>query len=248
MGQDDRLLGIALGVLATFAAGAALVGLRGALHISTVALLLALVVVVVARTTNLTGGLASALMAALSFDFFFTRPYLSLKIDNAVDVQVTLALLAVGLVAGGVSARTLRERRAARSHDMDVEALSRVLDAAGRPSAQDVELSVRAELLTLLSLASCEFTRASVALPELAASGGLPERPQIHRPGGFELPAAGLAVPVVAAGARLGTLVCRPLPGVGVDLKRRRTAVALAHILGLAIVAGSASTRRAANG
>ena len=246
---EDSTPGIAIGALATFFASAALVGVRGELRPEVIVLLLALMVVVVGRVTNVVGSTTAAIVAAASFDFFFTKPYLTLRIDNAKDFEVTLVLLAVALVAGGTTARTRREKRIALSHDMDVDAIRRVLDVAGERSVEDVELAVRAELLKLLELSDCTFTVNQVAVPELGETGGLPGHVFTHRRDGFQLPPHGMAIPVTAAGERVGSLVCSPLPGVGVDLARRRTGVALAHILGLAIVAGAGSSgRKASNG
>jgi hypothetical protein len=246
---DDATAGIALGALATFFGSAALVGLRGELPSDVIVLLLALMVVGVGRVTNVFGSTLAAVVAAASFDFFFTKPYLTLRIDSAKDIEVTIVLLAVAVVAGGTSARTRREKRIALSHDMDVDAIRRVLDVAGERSVEDVELAVRAELLKLLELSDCAFTARPVAVPELGATGGLRRGPFIFRRVGFQLPQEGVAIPVTAGGERVGVLLCAPLPGVGVDLPRRRTAVALAHILGLAIVAGSGSSgRKAING
>lgn len=247
MRSEDTIIGITLGALGTFFASAALVGVRGELRPEVIVLVLALFVVVVGRATNVVGSTLSAVVAALSFDFFFTKPYLTLRIANAKDIEVTIVLLAVAVVAGGASARTRREKRIALSHDMDVDAIRRVLDVAGERSIEDVELAVRAELLKLLELSDCVFTAKPVSVPELGATGGLPGNVFTHRRDGFLLPQHGMAIPVTAAGDRVGSLVCIPLPGVGVDLPRRRTAVALAHILGLAVVAGAPPERKAIN-
>ena len=163
-----------------------------------------------------------------------------MKIASSNDVQVALALLAVGLLAGGLSARAWRDQRLARNRELDVNTVRRLLDIAGACPVEDVELSARAELLTLLSLADCYFTTDCVDLPELGATGGLPRERLIYRREGFVLPARGLAIAVTAAGQRLGSFVCMPSPGVGVGLTHRRTAVAAAHILGLAMVARAA--------
>lgn len=240
--QPEDASGIAaLGALLTFGVGASLVGLRGELRPEIVVLALALSVVVAGRWGGRAGGLGAAVMAATSFDFFFTKPYLSLKIASSNDVGVTIALLAVGLVAGGLSARAQRDHRLAMSRELDVDTIRRLLEIAGDCPVEDVELAVRAELLKLLELAECSFTQDPVPLPALGATGALPRGPLIHRRDGFQLPEHGVTIPVTAAGHRLGWLICLPVPGVGVGLTRRRTAVAAAHILGLAIVAGSSS-------
>jgi K+-sensing histidine kinase KdpD len=60
-------------------------------------------------------------MATLWFDFFLVRPYLSMEIESADDIEAALLLLGVGLLVGQVASRGRRSRRgrsrtACRSH------------------------------------------------------------------------------------------------------------------------------------
>ena len=66
----------------------------------------------------------------------------------------------------------------------------------------------------------------------------------VFRDDGFELPPGGVAIPVLVRGQRVGAFVCLPKPGVGVGLKRRKTAVAAANLLGLALAADPVALRR----
>ena len=247
--RDALATSAAIGGILAFGASAALVGFRGHLQPEIVVLLLALVVVAMGRLTTRAGAISAALMAAASYDFFFTRPYLSLKIDSSRDLGVTAVLFAVGIVAGGFSSRARRDHRLAVSNEMDNDTIRRLLDVAGERSVEDVEMAVRAELLKLLELSDCEFTRDTVSLPSLGPTGALPRAPLIHRRDGFQLPQPAFAIAVTAAGQRLGSLVCTPVPGTGIGIARRRTAVAAAHILGLVLIANPDSPqRKAVNG
>ena len=181
-------------------------------HREIVVLVLALTVVMAGRFGGRAGGIAAALMAAATFDFFHTEPYLSLRIDKADDIGATFVLLAVGLVAGGLSARASRDRHIATDREVDADAVSRVLGVAGERPAADVEYAVRAELLTLLNLSDCWFTREPVALPALGPNGSLSTSHMVHRGDGFELPPDGVLMPVTARGERFGSLVCMPVP------------------------------------
>ena len=107
-------------------------------------------------------------IAAASFDFFFTQPYLSLKIGNGNDAATTLLLVAVGLLVGE-TARRGRRRQSALGQDPS--ALLRVLGVAAEGCAEDVELSIRAELLRLLQLQGCWYTREPVTLTLLDPAG-----------------------------------------------------------------------------
>jgi hypothetical protein len=60
-----------------------------------------------------------------------------------------------------------------------------------------------------------------------------------HHEGGFELPADGVELPVVYAGAHLGTIELAPRPGAGVSADQRRVAVALADLLASALARGN---------
>ncbi len=240
----NRPLAAAAGALLTFAVGVALVAVRDQVNPEITVLLLALTVVVAGRFGSRPGGIAAAAMAATTFDFFHTKPYLSLKISSGDDIAVTFVLLAVGLVAGDLSARASRDRRVLSTRELDADAISRLLAIAGDRPVNELEFAVKVELTELLSLRDCWFTRDEVDQPELGENGSLSVSNVTYRDEGFELPSDGVAIPVAAKGARLGSLVCVPVPGVGIGLTRRKTAVVAAHILGLAMVADPRSTRR----
>jgi hypothetical protein len=230
-------IAVPLGAFAAFVVGGALVGLRGAVSQSVVALALGIAVALAGRFLGRAGGVAAALSAGLIFDFAHTRPYLSLKIADGTDVLATVALVGLGLIVGGLAAALGTTRDRIADGRTDAASLARVLRVAGSSVPEDVELSVRAELLGLLPLQECWFTPASVPLPDLGPDGSLPGPIFRMRPGGFELPPAGFVVPVEAHGERLGSVVCVPATGVGVAAERCRSAVALGRVLGLAIAA-----------
>jgi hypothetical protein len=238
-GADDGLA-VSLALLATLAVAAAMVGVRGEVDPAVTALVLAATVAGCARAGGRAAGVGSALMAAAAFDFFHTRPYLSLKVAGGDDVLVTLLLLVVGLVVGGLSARAEGSLAEARTAGGDAAAVRRVLGVAVKGDAEDVELAVRAELLELLALRDCSFTRGTSALPVLGPTGALPATPLRYHEEGFELPREGVAVTVDGFGVHFGYLECRPRPDIGVHPTNRRTAVALAEVLGLVLGATAA--------
>ena len=98
--QRDLQLLIPLAMLIPLGTAMALVPLRGHVSTDVIALLLALTVVAGGVLAGRAGGIAAALMAAVGFDFFFTQPYLSLKIADGNDILTTLVLLMVGLAVG----------------------------------------------------------------------------------------------------------------------------------------------------
>ena len=234
-GVDDATIAVPLVSLATLGIAGLLVSVRGEVHPEVTALVLATTVALGARIGGRAAGIASSLIAALSFDFFHTRPYLSLKINDGNDVLATVLLLAVGLVVGGLSARAQADRRTVRAIGGQGAVLRRVLTVAGDGDAEDVELAVRAELLELLRLSDCQYRAERTDLPTLGSAGQLTDPQLRYHDEGFELPKPQFAIPVDGFGQHFGQLVCVPLPDIGIDISNRRTAVALAEVLGLVL-------------
>jgi K+-sensing histidine kinase KdpD len=187
-----------LSALLSLAVAAALVGVRDQVHPEVTAVALAAVVAVAGRFGGRVAGVTSALVAALSFDFFHTRPYLSLKIENTTDVLVTVLLCVVGLIVG------------THQQGDDRRALARVLGVARRGRPAEIELAVRRELVALLGLEQCWFTR-------------------------DDPPAGALTIPVTAFGRAHGHLVCVPSGAIGADARKQRRAAELADVLALAM-------------
>ena len=173
-------------------------------------------------------------MAAVGFDFFFTQPYLSLKIANGNDVLTTLVLLLVGLAVGS-SSRWEGNRVPAPASDSN--ALLRVLHVAGEGCAEDVEMSVRAELLRLLQLQDCWFARGATTLAQLDDSGHLRLSETARQAGDVVLPVKGVAVPVMWGDQLFGYIEAVPMAGRVTSAGSRKVAVAMAQTLGLALAA-----------
>ena len=237
MRPRDPGFAVPLGALSAMFLAAALVGVRGEVSQTVVALLLGVVVAAAGQLLGRAGGVAAALGASAMFDFLHTRPYLSLKIADGTDVLATAVLLVLGLMVGGLAARLGDVRDRIAGERAEVAAFARLLQVARRDPPTDVEDAVCSEVRSMLHLQDCWFTREPVHLPELGPRGALPGDVYRMREGGFELPLDGFAVPVDAHGERLGSLVCLPWPGVGVGADRCRSAVAVAAVLGLAIAA-----------
>ncbi len=96
-------LGASLGAFAAFGTGLVLVPFRNSIDNSSVALLLVIPVLFGAVLGGWQGGVITALIATLSFDFLLTRPYNSLTIDSADDGVAAVLLMVVGVVVGVVA-------------------------------------------------------------------------------------------------------------------------------------------------
>jgi K+-sensing histidine kinase KdpD len=106
--DDQNTLAGALGSLALLFISMFLVPLRDFLGAPNVAIILLLGVQIVALLGGRRAGITAALVAALSFDFFFTEPYLRLVIDDRHDIITTILLLLVGIATSSLSARLRR--------------------------------------------------------------------------------------------------------------------------------------------
>ncbi len=238
--RTNDLMGIVIGGLAPLALGAFLVGLRDGLAPSTVALVLVVIVVLAAVAGGRSAGVVAAVSAALTFDFFFTRPFLSLTIDSPDDVETTVLLLVVGLVVGATASRGRRARDDAGTARAELRRVHRLAEAAatGARPAEVIALA-QSELADLLGLRSCRFEAPpfTSALPELERNGGVAVRHHRFQTSGFELPEGGVELSVLARGHKVGRFVLDPTPGTGVALERRIVAVAMADQVGAALAA-----------
>jgi K+-sensing histidine kinase KdpD len=225
------------GPLLAIAVAASTASLRDEVGASNVGIALALAVVAAALVDRW-AGLVSAAAAALSFNFFHTKPYHSLRIDNSSDVVIVALLAALGLVVSDITAwRQRRDTIARRRHRAIGAPLeSRALLAESRPVAE-VWPAIVSSILDQLSLAEVSFTREPIgSLPVIARVTARHSTDD----DGFVLPAGGAAIAVVADGHQIGHVVLRPTKGVTSLWVERRIVVALADHIGLALTYGDA--------
>ena len=241
-GPDDQLVvaGLGLAALGPLVVASLLVIVRDDLARSNAALVFVIVVVLAAALGGRWAGITAAVVSAMSYDFFLTRPYGSLKIDDAEDIVATVLLLAVGLIVGEVVVWAHRGQRQRKRGQDEIARLHRVAEqVASGARAQAVLESVRAELTDLLSLRDCRFEQPpfGVALPQLGRNGSIDiPRRRIVR-GEFTLPAEGVEIPVLGRGRQVGRLVLEPNPDVGVSIEERVVAIAISDQLGAAVSA-----------
>ena len=234
---------IALGGLAPIVVAAALVAVRSHVASVNVALVLGVIVVVSGALGGRAAGIVAGLTAAASYDFFHTRPYLSLLIHDADDVEMTILLLVLGLLTGQLA---WKARVAARQRDGGrggLDQIRRLADqvAQGRQSA-DVIASARDELFVLFDLVECRFEAAPFSdrldLPCLERTGVIARRRYRMYPGGdleLELPVEGIALPVLSRGQVVGRFILDFGPGAGATLEQRVVAIALADQVGASL-------------
>ena len=253
--DDDpvrSVVGIGFAALAPVIVSLVLVPIRSEVDNANLALILVLVVVAAAIVGGRRAGAVAAIMATLSFDFFLTKPYLSLKVETSNDVETVLILLGVGLLVGAVASR---RRRAERERDQAADAIEhvhRVADLVARnaPLVQVAD-AVRRELRELLSLHDCvlEFPPFLYAMPRLERGGNVDASEQRWFASGIALSPDGVELPVLERGDETARFVLVGNPEVSVSIEERVAAVALADQLGSALaLADPAARERLAQG
>ena len=80
--------------------------------------------IVVAEMGGRAPGLATAVVSALSLNFFLTEPYLSLEIHKPGDIGAFLALAACGLIAAAFGKRRVRTAEQVSRARGDLEVLA----------------------------------------------------------------------------------------------------------------------------
>jgi hypothetical protein len=240
----SKAFGLAIAAFGPLLVAGVLVPFRDDLASANVVLVFVLVVVFGASVGTRGSGALSAVVAAMSYDAFFTRPYQSLKIDNANDLETTLLLLAIGLIVAELVAYTRRHRAHAATRGDEIQLLRHTAElVASGASSTEVLDTVRDELVELLSLVECRYEPApfSSTLPAVSRTGGVEGEHRRWIGGEYTLPGLGVEIPVVARGRTVGRFVLVPDLSVGVSIVERTVAVALVDQLGAALAADASA-------
>jgi K+-sensing histidine kinase KdpD len=218
MNDDDALVHLATGPLAAILLGAALIPLREWTAASNLTFAFLALTFLIGELGGRLPALATAVVSALSLDFFLTRPYLRLAIEDKNDVLAFFGLAACGLLAAFLGAPR-REREASRRWLALVEQALQQLEAGG-------SVSGRAQLLADRAVAALPLAAAVVRDGQgklLAAAGPRDavnrEPASVVAPGELALaakrgwwqrtlplPAEGIRLPLVVAGRPVGSL------------------------------------------
>ena len=227
----------AAGAIVAVLVGGLLAPFRDLLGSADVVLVLALVVVGAAVFGGRVAGAVTSLAAAVSFDYFYTEPYYSLRINDREDIIAAILLLVMGVAVGQLALMRVGSRREMEAHARGAGHLEDVaaVVAAGA-NLDEVWPVVRRAIVDQLSLASARFEPIPYhdQYTALGRDGQIVDTTLTYERGGFALPPAGLVVPVVADGRQLGRLVLQPQPHHGTTRAQRRVAVALADQLAVA--------------
>ena len=114
MDADDRSrFWIPAGILGAIAIGVLLVPLRTLTTASNLAFVFIAYTVIVAEFGGRTAALVSAVVSAMSLNFFLTEPYLTLTMSKTDDVVAFFAMAICGLIAAAFGTHRERSSRAA---------------------------------------------------------------------------------------------------------------------------------------
>jgi hypothetical protein len=102
--DSEALFYKAAGPAAAIVIGAALTPLRELTPASNFTFVFIALTIVVSELGGRGAGLLTALVSALSLDFFLTQPYLRLEMENKHDVVAFLGLAVCGLIASSLAA------------------------------------------------------------------------------------------------------------------------------------------------
>ena len=150
-----------IGVAGAVALGVALTPLRTLVSASNLAFVFIALTIVVAEMGGRAPGLATAVVSALSLNFFLTEPYMSLEIHKPGDLGAFLALAACGLIAAAFGKRRVRTAEQVTRTRGDLEVLGR---AAASLAAQAPIEDVLEELRRSFGLGGLVLRRADERL------------------------------------------------------------------------------------
>jgi hypothetical protein len=256
--QDpESSLWVALGGIGAIGLGVALIPLRSITSASNLAFVFLILTVVIAEVGGRTAGLTTAIVSALSLNFFLTEPYLTLAIDKPDDIIAFVALAISGLVAAAFGRRRARSAELAQGARDDLDALGRCAGhlAAGEELGTVLEDLRRSFRLGALVVRRAEGGLVGAAPPESAdrPAPALELEPRTllvtderwHRLGrrGFRLPEGGGRVRLGADRQSL-RLDLWEGDADGLSLDERFALVVAAAMLGLALRAVPSSKPR----
>lgn len=140
--DSDRLIYLAMGPLAAIALGIALIPIRDDTSASNFTLPFLVLTILAAEFGGRWAATATAIVSALSLDFFLTQPYLRLAIQDKHDIIAFASLMVCGLVVatlGSKRGERIADLRAAHRHQdtlhiglMELERGAEISHSAGR--------------------------------------------------------------------------------------------------------------------
>ena len=247
MGRADRLaVWVPLGALGAVALGIALIPFRTLTSASNLAFVFLAYTIVVAELGGRSAAVVTAVMSALSLNFFLTVPYLSLTIDTPQDVFAFLALAGCGLIAAAFGRRRARLWEASARASQELGLLRRLVgQVQGSADLGEILSDLRSAFAfqavilrddhgRVLAAAAPEGAPMGESPVELAFDSFLPVREGRHRFGsrGLRVPERGGRIRLTTEQGPVSLDIWEGDPR-GLDLDQWRTFSIAMAILGL---------------
>jgi len=217
---DESRVWVIVGVLGSMALGIALIPLRSITTASNLAFVFLVFTIVVAELGGRTAGLITALVSAISLNFFLTEPYLRLTISKPDDVVAFFALAACGLIAAAFGRRRERWLDLAGREGKELDVVKKLVERLrdGRPLDE-----VLGDLRRAFRLGAVALRGAGDRILAAAPSGTTPGIPDTRLTPDTLMPSNETRIRFGVRGVRLpeggGSLRFRPeQSGVSLDL------------------------------
>ena len=177
-------------------------------------------------------GLATALTASLSYNFFHTEPIHTFRIHETGDLAIVLLLAVLGILVGDVLSWRQRRLAVSDARDRSSSAVNDLTDVSNRfVPVSDAWTTTVGALLDEMRLVECRLVYDEPAgIPHISRHS----RPNDPSDDEFVLPQSGASVTVVLGRGAFGSLVLVPRPGQGAVRLRRSSVIALADDVALA--------------
>ncbi|HEV8425063.1 MAG TPA: DUF4118 domain-containing protein [Actinomycetes bacterium] len=257
MARSDRRLEIdgegafwaVAGFAASVVAGVALRPLRESAGLENVVVVYVIVVALTAAIGGRAAGLASSLSAALAYNYFFTTPYETLRIDSLEQVATVVLLFVAGLLAS-LGGRATRKARVEAREEADVLQMLTAVNLAAARGGQLADGVAAQGLQELLQARAVRVVRDGPAggrvvaeagqlageldldsLPHLDEEGRIPSGHRRSVGGTLVLPAEGAVIDLVRRNRKVGSLVVVPAEDRPILRTTRMAIAATAHAL-----------------
>jgi hypothetical protein len=156
--SDRRRAMVRWAALLLPAAAAALLAVaRDAVQASTAAMVLVVLVVAASAFGDRLAGVVSASSAALGFDFFLVAPYHSLSIRDPDDIELAVALLAVGVAVTEIASWGRRQKAASEARAGYLQGLAQLLDLPATATPEQTSRTIGTAITQALGADRAEW-------------------------------------------------------------------------------------------
>ncbi len=234
---------IAVAAAAPLVACAVLVPFRESVTAAAAVLILVLLVIAAASTGVRAAGIVAAISGGVCFDFFLTKPYETLAINNPDELGAAILLVAIGAAVTEVALWGHRQQARAnrRSGYLDGVLGTAEIVALRTDSLDELTAHVAGQIKQILGVSRCRFVPGPThdpRLPVLGHEGQVTRRGEdvnVERDG---LPTDDdIALVVTRAGTALGHFLLTSASNIArPTLEQRKVAILLADQVGQALV------------